>query len=123
MLLKLDSFEFKQCDYIGDIPSKPDLEIVKRQENPYYNKQDLFIKDGNVYHPNGRNYSFINIHESCFKDPTSIYTVARFHFNEKNDDWDLICYQHIIDFNDDEIINFRDLVKMAFNYLSNFSEE
>ena len=70
-----------------------------------------------------RNYSFINIHESCFKDPTSIYTVARFHFNEKNDDWDLICYQHIIDFNDDEIINFRDLVKMAFNYLSNFSEE
>ena len=117
--ININPFTFKKCDYLGPTPDNPDWEIVKWVENIYYNKQDGYIKDGDFYYPKD-NCSW-SIHKSCFKNPKSCYTVAIFYFNEKELSWDLRCFEHIVDFNDEEIIKFWNLIKRGFDYLNNLT--
>ena len=42
---RINNLAFKQCTYLGNIPEHPHYEIVKYQNNPYYQKESDFIKE------------------------------------------------------------------------------
>ena len=58
------------------------FEIVQYYPNPYYGRENEFVKNGDYY----KDYRFINtsIHKSCFKNKESCYTVGYFIYDENN---------------------------------------
>lgn len=50
------------------------FEIIKWQENPYYQKESEYIKEDDFYYK--EEICSFSIHKSCFEDPESCYVVS-----------------------------------------------
>ena len=69
-------------------------EIVKWSPNPYYDSEDKLIEEGfeKILHPDGSfklTKDFYSIHESCFKNHESCYTIATLVYDESEGCCDL----------------------------------
>jgi len=86
------------------------LEIVKWFPNKYYGHEDEYVKYGNYYVPrNGESY---NIHESCFKNKESCFTVASISIDDNPE----IRPININNLTDDEILIYNDLIKVGVDF-------
>ena len=118
---RINNLAFKQCTYLGNIPEHPHYEIVKYQNNPYYQKESDFIKDGDFYRPNNETYHYVSIHKDCFKSPESCYTIAT--FREDDGGYYIHCYTNIAEFDNTEMLDFRDLGCYGLAYLKELDSE
>lgn len=117
IIKRINNLAFCPCTYLCNPPKTPNFEIVKYVDNPYYQRESNFIKEGDFYRPKDETYNYVRIHKNCFKNPESRYTVAEFKYEENAGDYSILCYSHITEFNDTEMLNFRDLVTYGITYL------
>lgn len=116
--MRINNLEFKQCSYIGDPPEHIGYEICLWQPNPYYGRESEFVKDGKYYRPNTDNYSFISIHESCFKYPETNIQIASWYWNDNEEVYDFeFCGNRPVEY----LVNWEDfekLVRYGFEFLN-----
>lgn len=115
IIKRINNLAFCPCTYLCNPPKTPRYEIVKYQDNPYYQKESDYIKDGDYYRPNNETFYYVRLHKDCFENPESCYTVAI--FMEDDGDYYIHCYDYIAEFNNTEVLDFRDLVVYGLTYL------
>lgn len=118
--MRKDNLEYRTCSYLGNPPEHIGWEICKWEPNNYYGRESDFIKDGDYYHPNSKNYNFVHvIHKDCFKHPESSYTIASWHWDDHEGCYDLeFCGNRPMLLSDKEWQTFRELLDYGFRQLN-----
>lgn len=117
--MRKDNLEYRICSYLGNPPEHIGWEICKWEPNNYYGRESDFIKDGDYYHPNSKNYNFVHIHKDCFKHPESSYTIASWYWDDHEGCYDLeFCGNRPMLLSDKEWQTFRELLDYGFRQLN-----
>lgn len=116
-MIRINNLEFKKCDYLVFEPEHVSYEIVKWEPNTYYNKESLFKKDGNYYISNIGNF---RIHQSCFKNKETCYTIAIYKYDDHENTYNLeFIGNRPLDLDDDEWMIFKKLLEKGTEFLEN----
>jgi len=80
---RIGKIEFRLTKSLGRNP-RDYVEIVFWYPNHYYGNEDQYKKDGEWYLPKEGPAAY-RIHEGCFKNPESCYTLATIEIKEEPD--------------------------------------
>ena len=117
MNLRIKNLSFNPCGYLGDKPEKYSWAIDYWYPNPYYNKENDFIKEGDHYlYPDPPK---CRVHKSCFKNKECRYTIATFDYDSHEDFYELhFCMDRPLSLNDEERDIFWKLIKYGNDELN-----
>lgn len=118
MIIRIGNIEFKKADYIDDNVEHKSYEIVQWVENPYYNRQSEFTKEGDYYceSPNFR------VHKSCFENKEYCFTIAQFKY-QLHQDYVLSFIDNLpLKLSKEDRDIFFDVIEYGFNYISKHYE-
>lgn len=120
---RINNLEFRKCSYIGSTPENASYTIDYWYPNRYYGKESEYIKNGAFYKEKNQELSYFSIHESCFKNPESCYSLAHFIYDSKEENYYLeFIGDRPLDLNKEERDIFFELLKYGYDVLNNSSK-
>ena len=115
-MTRIGNIEFRLTQTIGE-PPRDYVEIVKWYPNKYYKRENEFEKEGEWYiHRDSFGYRY-RMHENCFTNPESCYTIATLDIKEEPDV--ISVGLRPFDLEPDEEADYKEVVKQAYQYTYN----
>lgn len=112
--MRIRNLEFRKSMYLGEPPEHIGYDIVKWENNKYYNQQDKYIKDGDYYYDIKN--PFIRLCEDIFKSKENCYTIASWNWN-KNEYEFSFCLDRPLKLNNEEWEDFKRLIYYGYGKL------
>ena len=118
---RIGNVEFRVSKTLGSHP-RDYIDIVFWYPNSDYGQEYQYEKiDGEWYIPKGMGCNFYRIHESCFKNPESCYSVATIDIKEEPDV--LSVGLRPFDLKPKDRADFEAIVRLAYEYTANLWRE
>ena len=123
--LRIGSLEFGPSTYLCKPPKNPSWEIKFWYPNSYYGRKNEFTYAGDgMYRDSRSEYSYLRVHESCFKHPESCYTLGSFEWDEHEGFYEFhFCADRPMDLSEENWEPFRKLLIYGNEMLNQYDEE
>ena len=118
---RIGNLMFRKATYLGEEPEFPAWHIDFFYPNPYYGKENEYIKEGD-YYIKDKSSSYYRIHKDCFKRKESCYSIASFRRDEEGFYELSFIGDRPLGFNEKDMKDFWELVKYGYKELNKLSE-
>lgn len=120
---RIGNLEFHVSSYLGEPPEHIGYQILKWENNGYFQRESEFVKaDSEFYHyPDNKHF---RVHKDCFKNPYTSYAIACFDYNSHEGCYELeFVGDRPLNLNEEERKIFWKLLEYGFKVLNYGNEE
>lgn len=114
---RIGNLMFRKATYLGEEPEFPNWHIDFFYPNPYYGKENEYIKKGD-YYIKDENSFYHRIHKDCFKHKESCYSIASFRRDEEGFYELSFIGDRPLGLNEKDMKDFWELVKYGYHKLN-----
>lgn len=120
---RIGTLEFRLCSYLCDYPEVPGWEIVKYYPNCYYGKEDGYIYVGAGRYQD-KEWPNHYVSESCFRHKESCYTIASWHWDDREHIYELRSIgNRLLDLTEEERTIFWQIYEYGEKFINAVSED
>lgn len=121
---RIGNLIFRKTTYFGIEPEFPSWQIDFFYPNPYYGKENEYIKEGDFYIKDIYDPFSVRYHKDRFKHKENCYSIASFIRNNKSDFYELkFILDRPLDLNEEELKNFWEIVKYGSTELNKSNKD